>query len=155
MQHKCISFFYIFYSFNLIVTYSLVHCYVVPILLAVVTNLPWILVVRGQSDTWRASLTVKRWDGDDREVRGKACESGRWVHDSLRKVPTVGHLRASRDLSPRCPTVGTFCMLSHTYSHFRTPFFLFSYHHLFVIVGRSVTLTAHRSQSKSPFSISD
>jgi len=34
-------------------------------------------------------------DGDDdgNETRGRACESGWCVHDSLRKVPTLGHIR--------------------------------------------------------------
>jgi hypothetical protein len=31
--------------------------------------------------------------------------------------------------SPRCPTVGTPRVLSHTYQHFRTPFLLSLYHH--------------------------
>ena len=35
---------------------------------------------------------MKRLDGDGREIRGKACEYGRCVRDSLRKVLTVGHL---------------------------------------------------------------
>jgi hypothetical protein len=33
---------------------------------------------------------MKRSDGDGRAVRGKACEDGWCVGDSLRRVPTVG-----------------------------------------------------------------
>jgi hypothetical protein len=37
--------------------------------------------------------------------------------------------RWSRSCCPRCPTVGTFRRLSHAHQYFRTPFFLFPYHH--------------------------
>ena len=47
---------------------------------------------------------MKRLDGDGREIRGKACEYGRCVRDSLRKVLTVGHLGFVELVtpSPRC-----------------------------------------------------
>ena len=37
-------------------------------------------------------LTMQKRDGDGRETRRKACESDWCESDSLRKVPTVGHL---------------------------------------------------------------
>src|SRR5277367_4209181 len=39
-----------------------------------------------------SSVKSERKEGDGMKIRGKACESGWSTCDSIRKVPTVGHL---------------------------------------------------------------
>ena len=50
----------------------------------------------------RWATTMGEWDGYGTKLRRKACESGRYVCDSRRKVPIVGHLggREREYLSP-------------------------------------------------------
>ena len=75
-------------------TYSIVHCCIVFILLAITTNLRWNLL-------WWAMSNVEVTLDDEEErwwwygIRGRACESGWSVCDSIQKVPSVGHLRES------------------------------------------------------------
>ena len=91
LKHMKLSFFFSFYSF---VTYSFVRCCIVLILLAITTNL-W------QNLLWWAMSNIKMtldheevrwwWYG----IRGRACESGWSVCDSIWKVPSVRHLEES------------------------------------------------------------
>ena len=89
--YKTFFLFFFFYSF---VTYSFVCCYIVLILLAITTNLWWNLL-------WWAMSNVEVTLDDEEarwwwyRIRGRACESGWSVCDSIWKVPSVGHLGES------------------------------------------------------------
>jgi hypothetical protein len=55
--------------------------------------------------------TMSEWDGYGMKIRRKACESGWYMRDSRRKVPTVGHLgelerdRTGAMVPPRPPHI--------------------------------------------------
>src|ERR1700678_2370207 len=82
--------------------------------------------------------------GDGTKIRRKACESGWYTCDSIWKVPTIGHLGRTSLVTLVCrdPRDARRLELSICYhmctSHFRTPSFLSSYHHL--TLGRCSSL---------------
>src|SRR5271168_2211790 len=79
--------------------------------------------------------------GDGTKIRRKVCESGWYTCDSIWKVPTIGHLGRTSLVTLVCrdPRDARWLELSICYhmctSHFRTPSFLSSYHHHFLILG--------------------
>src|SRR5277367_5960780 len=61
-----------------------------------------------------SSIKSERKEGDGMKIRGKACESGWSTCDSIRKVPTVGHLgHASHEKEQKVQTVGHLGHASH------------------------------------------
>ena len=93
-------------------------------------------------------------------IRGRACESGWSVCDSIQKVPSVRHLGESYggrphlrcpriktfcDLPPwlslRCLTLGTFCILSQTLQPLSHALPLIPYHHHLTSSSSRVTST--------------
>ena len=110
---------------------------------------PWsVRYSSGCADEWSVrSVSTSDWAKvkfDDEvvrwwwyRIRGKACESGWCACDSLWKVPAIRHLTGSIGtfcnlppwLSPRCPTLGTFRMLSQTLQPLSHTLPLILYHH--------------------------
>lgn len=109
MQHKhsIHLFFWFSIPLNFFVTYSLVHCSIVLILLAITTTLQ-------ETYLWGVKATlvpVKRWDGHGSEIRGKRAKvaSTHVIADRKFRPSGIsgGRSRAPvtfpRDLSPEVP----------------------------------------------------
>ena len=111
-------FFFSFYSF---MTYSIVCCCIVLILLAITTNL------RRNLLWWVMSNVEVTLDDEEARwwwygIRGRACESGWSVCDSIQKVPSVGGVCACA----YSHLILSYHMLSHL-SHLILSHFIISY----------------------------
>ena len=125
----CTSFFHFFFFF--ISSYLLAHCS------SSTTFIYWLIIMDLRWGTGKAVKPKNEWDGCGRNTRRKACESGWYVWDNRRKVPTVGHLgELERDLGRDLPRDTRRLELSVCY-HTHTAIFarLSSYLRIIIIIS--------------------